>query len=615
MNNLNYGIIGNCKSAALVSSTGSIEWFCAPIFDSPSVFASVLDQERGGSWGFEVEDLQSVTQQYEDRTNILVTTFTSKAGQFEVHDFMPRYQTETEQTYTPCDIARYIRNVNGNCRIKVKFDPRMEYALPQTNVEDRTDYIKAYTLGTAYESIYLYSDFPLANIVSGTWIELKRDHFMLLCYNQKLLKQDLQRTYLKLQRTKVYWLNWSERTTHFKQYSNEILRSALVLKLLSYEKTGAILAAATTSLPEAIGEERNWDYRFCWIRDASMTIRILSQLGHVRIAQRYLRFIIGLLPDKGHKMQIMYGIEGERRLTEKLLPHLRGYENSGPVRIGNAAYHQKQNDIYGILMDVIYQHFKIYATSLQYGEDLWTLVRSIMRTVSKNWQKPDRGIWELRTENRHFVFSKVLCWMAADRAVKIAEILTQQRYADRWKALRDEIHNDIQANGWNEQVQSYTQAYGYNDLDASVLLMETYGFISSKDERFRKTVEAIDRVLSYNGLLYRYKNADDFGKPRSAFTICTFWMINALHKIGRHTEAKKRFDELLASSNHLGLFSEDLDFSTRRLLGNFPQAYSHLALIETAITIAGVEVGDNEKILASLESDQTSALSYTSTGV
>ncbi|MBN2745014.1 MAG: glycoside hydrolase family 15 protein [Marinilabiliaceae bacterium] len=615
MNNLHYGVIGNCKSAALILKNGSIDWFCVPKFDSPSMFARILDEKKGGSWGIDVKDLKTTSQRYEFRTNILITTFVSETGVIEIHDFMPRYLSESGEIYNPCDIVRYIRLVSGVCSIRVNFDPRMEYAHPQTHVDVRTDYIKAFTIGKEYESVYLYTDLPKQDVVNGNWIDINEDRFMLLCYNQKLLRQDIQRTNLKLQRTKVYWLNWAERTTRYKFFTEEIIRSALVLKMLSYDKTGAILAALTTSLPETVGEERNWDYRFCWIRDASMVIRIMSQLGHVKMAQKYLRYIIGLLPEKGHKMQIMYGIDGERKLTEKTLSHLSGYANSRPVRVGNAAYHQKQNDIYGILMDVIHQHFKLYTTTLEFGEDLWTVVRSIMRTVSKNWQKPDRGIWELRNENRHFVFSKVLCWMAADRAVKIAEILNQPRYIERWTLLREEIRNDILRNGWSESRQSFTQAYGFEDMDASLLLMETYGFLPASDERFRKTVEAIAEDLSNNGLLYRYKNKDDFGLPQSAFTICTFWLINALFKIGKHDDARRRFVQLLKSGNHLGLFSEDLDFKTRRLLGNFPQAYSHLALIETAVTVSGIEMGEDEKILSSLMSDETTSLSHAQTGV
>ena len=264
------------------------------------------------------------------------------------------------------------------------------------------------------------------------------------------------------------------------------------------------------------------------------------------------------------------------------------------MRIGNAAYIQKQNDIYGILMEVIYQQFVQFETSLDNSEELWTIVKSITSIVNLHWQEPDKGIWELRTEDRHFVFSKLLCWVAIDRAIKISEILGKIKYLEEWRALRSEIHDDIYTNGWNEEVQAYTQSYGSKDLDASTLLMQQYGFIKADDARFISTVQVTEKELCNDGLMYRYKNNDDFGEPSSSFTICTFWLIDSLHKIGETEKARGYFDQLLSYSNHLGLFSEDIDFKTKRLLGNFPQAYSHLALIETAINFskefAGVEI-------------------------
>jgi alpha,alpha-trehalase len=352
---------------------------------------------------------------------------------------------------------------------------------------------------------------------------------------------------------------------------------------LSYDKTGAVLAAVTTSLPETIGEIRNWDYRFCWLRDASMVIKMMTQIGHWKSAERFMNFIIDVVSDKDEKIQIMYGINRGKNLRERILTHLSGYEDSVPVRIGNAAYRQKQHDIYGILMDVIYQQFKLFEVSLQNSEELWTITRSIVRIVRKNWRKPDRGIWEIRHDQHHFVFSKVLCWVAVDRAIKVAELIKRKEYVKKWGRLRVNIEADILDKGWNEELQSFTQAYGSEDLDATALLMESYGFIDATDPRFMSTVKAVQRELSRNGLMYRYKNPDDFGMPSSSFTICSFWLIHALFKIGEETEARRLFDQLLSYSNHVGIFSEDIDFETKQLLGNFPQAYSHLALIETAM--------------------------------
>ncbi|MDA3927779.1 MAG: glycoside hydrolase family 15 protein [Prolixibacteraceae bacterium] len=598
MENLNYGIIGNCRSGALVSETGSIDWLCLPQFDSPSVFAKILDENTGGHFEILPTKAYKTTQKYIKNTNILCTRFVCSDGIFEVHDFMPRYRMEKDkERYSPADLIRYFKHVDGKPSFKITYHPKLEYAKYSTQNIVEEEYIKSTTTEGGYDSLYLYSDFDKETLLSGQTLTLKEDNFCLISYNQKLLRQTTEHANLKLQRTKVYWLNWVQRTTSYTNYSKEINRSALALKLLSYQKSGAVLAALTTSLPESIGEVRNWDYRFCWIRDASMVVKVMKHLGHSSISRNYLNFIINIMPDKDEKIQIMYGINGEKQLTEYELEHLAGYENSAPVRIGNAAYQQKQNDIYGILLDVIYQNFKIHDTSLINSEELWTIVRNVVKSVERNWQSPDKGIWEIRNEEKHFTFSKVLCWTAVDRALRIAALLNQKKYLKDWLELRKNIRLDIEEKAWSEKKQAYTQAYGSEDLDSSVLLMESYGFIEGMSPKYISTVEAIQNELEYKGLLFRYKNADDFGTPSSAFTICTFWLVNALIKIGRKAEAKKKFEELLSYSNHLGLFSEDIDFDTKRLLGNFPQAYSHLALIETAINLSEGEKTDEEMLL------------------
>lgn len=594
MNKLDYGIIGNCKSAALVSKTGSIDWCCLPQFNSSSVFAKLLDEKRGGSFSIEVSEDYNITQEYLWQTNIISTVFDNGEDAFQLLDFMPRYHRENGSYYSPPDIIRFLRILKGSPVIKVHYDPKLDYAREKTYNENKGDYIKSFTKEGKYDSLYLYSSFNLDSILNSEEITLSGNAYFLLGYHEKLISQTLDRTYLKFQRTKTYWMNWSEKTTNYKVYNDEILRSALVLKVLTYEKSGAVLAAATTSLPETLGEERNWDYRFCWIRDASMVIKVMAGLGHTKSAKDFLGFIIDLIPHKDEKIQIMYGIDGEKDLTEHILTHLDGYQGSKPVRTGNAAYVQKQNDIYGILMEVIYQQFIQFETSLENSEQLWTIVRGIVRIVEEHWEQPDKGIWELRTEDRHFVFSKLLCWVAIDRAIKIGEILRKGINDEKWKALRDDIYKDIYHHGWNDEVGAYTQSYGSKDLDASTLLMEQYGFIDAKDPRFISTVKATGEQLCREGLLYRYKNQDDFGTPSSSFTICTFWFIDSLYKIGEKQKAKEMFDKLLSYSNHLGLFSEDIDFETKRLLGNFPQAYSHLALIETAANFSRSTVSEEE---------------------
>lgn len=600
MENLNYGIIGNCRTAALVSEKGSIDWFCAPTFNASSVFAKLLDKSIGGHFSFEVGDDYTIQQAYLHGTNLLKTTFSNQKGDaFALVDFMPRYKLEGNY-YAPPDIIRYIEHISGSPTFTIDFEPKLEYARYETYTTGSGPYIKSFTKKGDYDSTYLYTDLNQDKILKKEPICIRKNHYLLLSYNQKILKQTLERSYLKMERTKVYWLNWSDRTRKYAKFNEEISRSALALKLLSYDKTGAVLAALTTSMPETIGEIRNWDYRFCWLRDASMVIKVMTNLGHINVAKRYIQFILDIIPDKDEKVQIMYGINGEKKLHEKILEHLQGYEGSAPVRIGNAAYKQKQNDIYGLLMDVIYQQFNLFDVSLDNSEELWTITRSIVRMVRKNWRKPDRGIWELRTEQKHFVFSKLLCWVAVDRAVAVAKLIERDDYVSDWEILRDVIKKDIYKKGWNEKMQAFTQFYGSDDMDASNLLLEAYGFISADDPKYKSTVQAIKKDLCQDGLMYRYKNKDDFGLPSSSFTICTFWLIEALYKTGSKIEAARIFKQLLQYSNHLGLFSEDIDFTSKRLLGNFPQAYSHLALIETAITLSKGALAEDETLLEAM---------------
>lgn len=586
MKNLDYGVIGNCMSAALISKKGWMDWCCLPEFNSSSVFARILDKNIGGTFGINCDPEYTIKQRYYSRTNILVTTYEKGENAFEVLDFMPRYQLEEGNYYAPPDIIRYIVHVSGSPHFRVVYDPRLNYALGETVTNVHDDYIKSTSTEGKYESVYLYTDLNKKKVVEGKKITLVEDAFFLLSYNQKIRKQDINRIYLKYERTKVYWLNWSEKTIRLNKYDEEVTRSALILKLLTYQKTGAVLAAITTSIPEAIGEVRNWDYRFCWIRDAAMTVRIFNRIAHTNEALGFLRFIIGVTPAKDERIQIMYGIRGEKELTEYTLDHLEGYEGSSPVRIGNAAYKQKQHDIYGVLMDVIYQDMKYYQVSTENAEELWTIVRSIVKSVEANWEKPDKGIWEIRADGRHFTFSKLLCWVAVDRAVKIARILRMGYYVREWTRLKDIISKDICEKAWNSKLNAFTQYYGSDDMDAANLLMESYGFLEANDPRFTGTVEATKRELLNKGLMYRYKNQDDFGLPSSSFTICNFWLITSLCRIGRKEEAEEMFERLLSYSNHVGLFSEDIAFGSHRLLGNFPQAYSHLALIESALTLA-----------------------------
>ncbi len=583
MKNLDYGIIGNCRTAALISKEGSIDWFCLPDFDSPSVFAKLLDEEIGGSFGFQVSDDYNITQTYLGHTNILSTRYEATNDAFIVYDYMPRYQTEENKYYMPPEIHRYVRVLKGKPKMRVFYDPKINYARDKVRHEKFSNYIRTNSLSDSEDKIYLYTSFDFEQVLNSEEIELKDHQFFLLSYNQKVVNVDINRIFLDYERTKVYWLNWINRSREYYQYNDQIKRSLLVLKLLSYHNSGAILAALTTSLPESIGETRNWDYRFCWLRDASMSIDTLLFMKQKNAAERFIGFVKRILKSRHDTIQIMYGIRGERELTEEVLSHLSGYENSSPVRIGNAAYYQVQNDSIGYLLDVIYKYYLYFPGTLDELEEIWEIIKNLVRVVLAAWRKPDQSIWEFRTKELHFVFSKVMSWVAVDRASLIAELLHKDTYAAQWRAEAELIKHEVHEKGWNEELQCFTQAYENQDYDSSLLLMQIYGFIDAGDERYVKTVRAIKENLYHKGLMYRYKAEDDFGAPTSSFTICTFWLIEALFMIGQHEEAREIFESMVAYANHVGLYSEDLDFETKRQLGNFPQAYSHLAFINTAV--------------------------------
>jgi GH15 family glucan-1,4-alpha-glucosidase len=599
-----HGVIGNGRSAALVEPDGTLVFACLPNFDSGTVFAALLDTERGGRFGLALEGGRAVAQAYERHTNILVTTFEGEAGAFRVLDFMPRYTWDGRAGAAgdaPPDIVRVVEPLRGAPRLRVTYDPRLEYArFPTVHALDGAR-VKSTTRGQlppsrrpgcaaqegrqVYESLYLYSDLDPSDVLAGNVIELDRPRYLLVSYHDKVQEPTADTVILMLQRTRAYWLLWAARTTLPGRYAEEVLRSALTLRMLQFDPTGALVAAVTTSLPETIGEERNWDYRFCWIRDASMTVSVLRRLGHPRMATRFIDWILNAVPTKDDELQIMYGLRGEKELTEEVLEHLAGYQGSRPVRIGNAAHDQRQHDIFGVLLDVVHQDLLLRARTPEALDRLWTRVRSEVRTVANRWREPDRGIWEIRGEPRHFVFSKVLSWVALDRGLAIARLLGKARWAADHEELAREVHADICAHGWSERLGAFTQSYGSDDLDAANLLLAEYGFLSPTDPRFVATVERTQASLGRDGLLYRYRNRDDFGEPRSAFTVCSFWLVKALASMGRRRQARELFEQLLAAANPLGLYGEDLDFTTRRQLGNFPQAYSHLALIDCALAL------------------------------
>jgi len=594
MNISDYGIIGNCRSCALVSKYASIDWCCMPDFDSSSVFARLIDDEKGGSFSISAKGDYSVSQKYRHNTNILETKYVSDDASFEILDFMPIYRIEGTHYYNAAEIYRILRVIRGNPVISIGYSPRLNYASPTKGCIER-NFIKHVTTEGRYESIYLYTDVDKELVMNGDYFELTGNRFFCINYNQKLITVDFNRAYLEYQRTKIYWMNWTNRTLSFTKYQEQIIRSALVLKMLIYDKSGAIIAAPTTSLPEAIGETRNWDYRFCWIRDSSMVIKTFLQIGHTNSAAKFQRFILNVNHGKQEHIQIMYGIRGEKDLQEKILVHLKGYRNSAPVRTGNEAFIQKQNDIYGILIDAIHMSLQKFPTTLDTSEELWTFVRGTMAIVRKQWRKTDRSIWEIRGPERHFVYSKLMSWVAFDRGVKIAKMFCKDLYINAWSNLAETVKEDILTKGWDEETGAFVQYYGSKDLDASNLLMEEFGFIEADDPKYINTVLKTRERLIKKGFVFRYINSDDFGKPAGSFILCNFWLINSLYKIGYKKEAGELFENILSNSNHVGLLSEHIEIETRELLGNFPQAYSHLGLIQSALLLNGQKMTFDNK--------------------
>jgi len=386
---------------------------------------------------------------------------------------MPRYRTEELRYYMPPEIHRYIRVIKGQPVVRVIYDPQINYAREGVRHEIVGSYIKTHSIDDSEDKIYLYTSMDREKVLNREEITLSDHQFFLLSYNQKLVTIDINRILLEYERTKVYWLNFSNRSRHYLQYNDMIQRSLLVLKLLSYQNSGAMLAAVTTSLPETIGETRNWDYRYCWLRDASMSIDTLLFMKQRNAAERFISFVKRILKSsRDEPIQIMYGIRGERELTEEVLPHLTGYAHSHPVRIGNAAYDQVQNDSIGYLLDIIYKYYLYFPGTLDEIEEIWEIIKNLVRSVLVAWRKPDRSIWEFRTREMHFVFSKVMSWVAVDRASLIAELLQRDSYAELWRREADIIKAEVHEKGWSEELQSFTQAYDNSDYDSSLLLMQ-----------------------------------------------------------------------------------------------------------------------------------------------
>jgi alpha,alpha-trehalase len=581
---MDYGIVGNCKTCALINKKGSVDWFCFPNFDDSSVFAKILDEQKGGSFEILSKGKYSTSQKYVENTNILETIFKSGKDSFKIIDFFPRYQkiapARMKKLVEHNKLVRIIMPLSGTPLIKVIYNPKLNYASQETFLFHMGG---EFVAQSRYREISMVTNCSKENI-NAEYFGLKKSmYFVIGEYNST--KFSMKKCLSMLHWTKKYWEKWVSTLVIPKRNRDLIIRSALALKLLTFSETGAIIAAPTTSIPEEIGSERTWDYRYCWIRDATMAADAFKKIGRNWESKRLLEFIIKHSWSEKKHLQIMYGIEGDHKLDEKILGHLAGYKGSRPVRIGNAAYDQKQYDIYGELLDTIYLYYVYYEYEKHVTRKMWRFINYLLKQIKVTWRKKDNGIWEFRNIKEHMVYSKLMCFVGVDRAIKIAQRYGNENLIKRWLPLRDNIKNEIINKGFSRKKNSFTMFYGSNYLDASLLLMTYHGFVT-KDPRVVSTVKRINKDLRKDYLVQRYKMNDDFGKSKSAFTICTFWLIDALYSIGEVNLAQNIFSKIIKKSNHLGLFSEDIDIKSGKLRGNFPQAYTHIALINSSILLS-----------------------------
>ena len=595
-----YGIIGNMHTAALVGMDGAIDWLCFPHFDSPSVFAAILDDRKGGR--FSISPVASAVrskQFYWPETNVLITRFFAPEGVADVTDYMPVGLSQGEPGYR-C-LIRDLRMVRGHLSFHLECHPAFNYARDkhETTITKTGACFDSPSLGLGLvtrlplekDARGVIADFTLQEAESATFVL----HEVKSASECGPWLSDEQAAEL-FKRTVEYWLRWLSKCSYTGRWREMVYRSALVLKLLTYEPTGAIVASPTSSLPETLGGHRNWDYRYTWVRDAAFTLYGLMRIGFTEEAARFMGWLEArcheLEPDGS--LQTMYGIDGRHKLTEEILDHLEGYRGSYPVRIGNGAYNQLQLDISGELMDSVYLYNK-YGTPIAY--DLWTELRRLVNWVCENWQQKDEGIWEFRYGRQHFVYSKLMCWVAVDRALRLADKRSFPADRDRWLKVRDQIYEDIMAKGWNPKHQAFVQHYGSDYLDAANLIMPLVFFVSPTDPRMLKTLEQINRSpkeggLVCNSLVYRYNielTPDGLKGEEGTFNMCTFWLVEALTRAGRIDpprlrEARLMFEEMLGYANHLGLFAEETGPSGEAL-GNFPQGFTHLALISAAFNL------------------------------
>lgn len=583
-----YSLIGDMRTAALVSRFGSIDWACFPRFDGASLFARILDDAEGGRFEVRPVGKHDSRQRYEEGTNVLITDFRTADSHVELLDFMPVQGVSGRLDHV--EIHRRVQATGADVEVELTFQPRFDYARSRARLRKRLHGLLASDGSNESAALSTSQDCEWEidaerGLAIGRLV-LRRGDRLWLVFRHDDDEVWPTRKYgsrEKLAATRTFWLDWSSDLRYEGPYRAMVERSALTLKLMVYAPTGAIVAAPTTSLPEEIGGERNWDYRFTWLRDSTFTLFALYALGKFEELDRYMDYLKRVCRKESEFLQILYGVGGEFCLDEQVLEHLEGYRGSAPVRIGNGAVEQIQIDVYGEVLDSIHIWRKKHAMT----EGMWEVVTRLADWVAENWRRPDSGPWEVRSELRQFVFSKLMCWVALDRAVRAAEDLGREAEVERWSRIRDEIRSDILEHGWSDEAGAFVQAYGSTDLDASVLVMPIVRFLPADDPRIVATVERVREQLGHEptGLLYRYRSEDGVPGGEGAFCVNTFQLAQVLALAGRLDEAVEVFESVLQHASPTGLFAEEIDPDSGELLGNYPQAYSHIGLINAAHVI------------------------------
>jgi GH15 family glucan-1,4-alpha-glucosidase len=588
-----YALIGDTHSAALVGADGSIDWLCLPRFDSPGLFNALLGGPEDGRWQIcPTGPVRRVRRRYRDETLVLETDFITDTGQVRLIDFMPVRDRRA-------DILRYVEGVDGEVEMRMEWIVRFDYGeiMPWVRRITDSDGQRAITAIGGPDAVCLRGDILPDNIDHkhvATFTVRPGQHveFSMTWYSSTQRPPAAHRIEDQLGRTERYWRDWARRCTYQGPYRSEVIRSLLTLKALTYEPTGGIVAAPTTSLPEQLGGERNWDYRYCWLRDASLTLRSLLDAGYKDEAKAWRAWLLRSVAGDPEDLRILYGVAGERRLDEWSVATLAGYQDAKPVRVGNGAALQVQLDVYGEVLDALHQ---ARLDGVAEDDFSWPLQRALIGSLLEKWDQPDNGIWEVRGPLRHFTHSRVMVWVALDRMVRAAEQADLPGEVETWRTARDQVHAEVCEKAWNADLGAFTQYYGSTTLDAAVLLMPHCGFLAGDDKRVVSTIRAIERELCDGPFVARYstepvhddQTLDGLPPGEGAFLMCSFWLVRAYAMAGEQARARELFDELLALTNDVGLLAEEYDTAANRMVGNFPQAFSHLALVSAAYALDG----------------------------